>query len=102
LSQRLAEETVAAIVDAYQAGSTTRELGERFGLAHSSVTKLLSRHGVAVRRRSPGPDEVRRAVELYEAGLSTRVIAEYLGLRASTIARTLVRASVTMRPRFHK
>jgi DNA-binding transcriptional regulator LsrR (DeoR family) len=90
---------VAAIVAAYQDGATTRELGERFGLAHSSVNKLLKHHGVTARRRSPSPEEVQRAVELYEAGLSTRVIAEHLGFGASTIARALVTAGVTMRAR---
>ncbi len=51
LSRRLSTEAVAAIVAAYQAGATTREVGERFGLAHSSINKLLKRHGVELRRR---------------------------------------------------
>ena len=58
LSQRLTDETVAAVLAAYQAGATTREVGERFGLAHSSVNKLLKNHGVQARRRSPSRDEV--------------------------------------------
>jgi len=100
LSQRLPDETVAAILTAYQAGATTREAGERFGLAHSSINKLLKQHGIAARRRSPSPDEVQRAVELYEVGLSTRVIAEHLGFGASTVGRALVKAGVSIRPRF--
>ncbi len=100
LSQRLPDETVAAMLAAYQAGATTREVGERFGLAHSTINKLLRRHGVMARRRSPSAGEVWRAIELYEAGLSTRVIAGHLGFGASTVTRALVRAGVTMRPRF--
>jgi hypothetical protein len=57
LSQRLPEETVAAILAAYQAGATTREVGQRFGLAHSSVTELLRQHGVRMRRRGPRRSE---------------------------------------------
>jgi len=53
LSQRLSAGTTAAILAAYQAGATTREVGERYGLAHSSVNKLLKRHGVELRRRGP-------------------------------------------------
>jgi hypothetical protein len=53
LSQRLSDETVTAILAAYQAGAATREVGERFGLAHSSVNKLLKQHGVKPRRRGP-------------------------------------------------
>ena len=64
LSQRLSDETVAAILAAYQAGATTREVGERFGLAHSSVNKLVKERGITPRRRSPNPYEVQRAVQL--------------------------------------
>jgi hypothetical protein len=53
LSQRLSAETVSEIIAAYQAGATTREVGARFGLAHSSVNKLLKNHGVTARRRGP-------------------------------------------------
>jgi transposase-like protein len=100
LSQRLSAETVSEIIAAYQAGATTREVGRRFGLAHSSVNKLLRAHGVSARRRSPSADEMRRAIELYEAGLSTRVIAQHLGCGASTILRALTKAGVTIRTRF--
>jgi transposase-like protein len=100
LSQRLSDETVADILAAYHAGATTREVGKRFGVAHSSVNKLLKQHGVTPRRRSPSPDELQRAAELYEAGLSTRVIAEHLGFGASTILRALSKAGVVIRPRF--
>ncbi len=99
LSQRLSSETLAAILATYEAGATTREVGERFGLAHSSVNKLLKQEGVTARRRSPSPDDVQRAVELYAAGLSTGVIAEHLGFGVSTIARALHKASVPRRPR---
>jgi hypothetical protein len=83
-----------------QAGATTRAVGERFGLAHSSVNKLLRPHGVVARRRSPSPQGIQQAVELYEAGLSTRVIAEHLGFGASTILRGLARVGIAIRPRF--
>lgn len=53
LSQRLNAQTVTTIVAAYQAGAITRELGLRFGLAHSSVNKLLKQQGVQLRRRGP-------------------------------------------------
>ena len=53
LSQRLPGETVAAILAMYENGATTRQVGERFNLAHSSIIKLLRRYGVRVRRRGP-------------------------------------------------
>jgi hypothetical protein len=51
LSQRLSDETVAAIVAAYQAGATSLNVGKSFSLAHSSVNKLLKRHCLPVRHR---------------------------------------------------
>jgi hypothetical protein len=101
LSQRLSDETVIAILAAYQDGATTREVGERFGLAHSSVNKLLKQQGVIARRRSPTPEEVQRAVQLYEARYGTQAIAEQLGFGTSTIRRALVNAGIRLRPRFH-
>jgi len=53
LSQGLSDESVAAILAAYQAGATTREGGERFGLAHRSINKLLTQRDIQVRRRGP-------------------------------------------------
>jgi hypothetical protein len=53
LSQRLSDGTVTAILAAYEAGATTREVGERFGIARSSVNKLLKQHDVERRRRGP-------------------------------------------------
>lgn len=100
LGQRLSDETVTAILAAYEAGATTREVGERFGLAHSSINKLLLEHGVTARRRSPSPEEVQQAIELYEAGLTTRIIGQHLGFGASTIGRALVAAGVSMRRHF--
>jgi hypothetical protein len=47
LSQRLSAETVTAIIAAYEAGATTREVGTRFSLAHSSINKLLRQQDVS-------------------------------------------------------
>ena len=55
LSQRLSAETLAAIVAMYEAGATTREVGNKFGLTHSSVIKLLKTHGVTMRPRGARP-----------------------------------------------
>lgn len=97
LAQRLPNEEIAAILAAYDAGATTREVGEQFGLAHSSINKLLKRHGVTARRRGLSPNEVQRAIELYSAGLSTRVIGEHLGFGASTVLRALAKAGLQRR-----
>ena len=96
LSHRLPDETVAAIVIAYQAGATTRELGERYGLAHSSVNKLLKQRGIRARRRGQDPEETQYAVELYRSGESMRTIAKQLGFGLSTIRRAILRADTSI------
>jgi hypothetical protein len=45
LSQRLDAATVAAIIAAYEGGTTARELAARHGVARSAITRLLHRHG---------------------------------------------------------
>jgi hypothetical protein len=45
VAQRLAADGVQAVVDGYRAGSTARELAERFVLSESSVKRLLRRAG---------------------------------------------------------
>jgi|1185.fasta_scaffold168844_1 transposase-like protein len=100
LSQRLSDDTITAVLAAYLAGSPTREVSKRFGIAHSSVNKLLRQHGITARRGSLSPAGLQQAVELYETGLSIRVIANHLGFGASTVARALVKAGIHIRPRF--
>ncbi|WP_147252178.1 hypothetical protein [Blastococcus sp. TF02-09] len=90
---------MAAILAAYAEGSTTRAIGKRFALAHSSVNQLLKRHGIMARRRSPSPEQVAGARAMYEAGQSTLQIATALGFGASTIQRTLRQAGVQLRSR---
>lgn len=93
LSQRLSDDTVGGILAAYKAGATTREVGERFGLAHSSVEKNLRQHKVSARRRGLNADQVKRALELRDSGQSLQLIAAHLGFGMSTISRVLRRGS---------
>lgn len=99
LTHRLSDGEVAALLTAYRNGATTRAVGEQFGLAHSSVNKLLQQNGVIARRRSPTPADLARAKAMYGKGQSTLDIAKGLGFGASTIQRALRRAGVQLRPR---
>jgi len=50
------------------------ELGARFGIDRRTVSNILHRHGVPMRRRGLSPDQVDDAIHLYHLGWSlTRV-----------------------------
>lgn len=91
LSQRFDARTVVAIVAAYQAGTTAKELAERYGVARSSITRLLHHRDVRVRRQSPTDADVQRIMQLYANGLSGAAIANQLGWSNSTVSRLLAR-----------
>jgi DNA-directed RNA polymerase specialized sigma24 family protein len=51
ISDRLAETDIQRLITRYQAGTTSRELAEQFGISQSSVKLLLRNRGI--RRTTP-------------------------------------------------
>jgi DNA invertase Pin-like site-specific DNA recombinase len=51
VEDRLSSEQIEALISSYRAGTTTRELAQRYGLGLTTVKRLLRDHGV--RRRKP-------------------------------------------------
>jgi hypothetical protein len=49
---------VHALIQGYMAGATTYELGDRFGINRRTVSAILHRQGVNMRRRGLSPDQV--------------------------------------------
>ena len=68
---RLGPDRVAALVTAYQAGSTLEEIAAEFGIYVRTAAAHLERQGVRQRRHRLSPDQIAEAVRLYEAGWST-------------------------------
>jgi hypothetical protein len=50
------------------ADATTYELGARFGIDRRTVSAILHRHGVQMRRRSLSASQVDDAIHLYTRG----------------------------------
>jgi uncharacterized protein (DUF433 family) len=94
LSQRLSEETVAALVSDYRSGASLDDLQRSYLLSRSSVQKLLSERGVKRRRRSLTQDELAVLVERYEAGQTIREIAAEQDLPKTTVQDALARAGI--------
>jgi hypothetical protein len=49
---------VKELIAGYQAGATVYELGARFGVERRTVSNILHRHDVPMRRRGLSPDHV--------------------------------------------
>ena len=55
------------IRDSYTTGATTCELGARFGIDRRTVSAILHRNGVDMRRRGLSHGQIDDAIRLYKA-----------------------------------
>jgi len=84
----------------YATGITATDVSEKTGRPLRTVTDVLRRHGIEIRkqyrRTEANPAEIAR---LYRAGESVRKIAEKLGVSKSTVGKYLANAGVPLRSR---
>jgi len=85
VSKRLPAETIERLVAEYLTGSTAADLGRRYGIAKTTVLRLIRQAGEPVRHPRFSAAEITRLVELSEAGLSQKDIAERLGRSPSAV-----------------
>jgi DNA-binding NarL/FixJ family response regulator len=85
ISKRLEAEAIERLVAEYAGGTTAADLGQRYGLAKSSVLRLVRQAGERVRRPRLSVTEAARVGQLYEAGLRQKDIAERLGRSPSAV-----------------
>lgn len=57
-ARRLDQDQVRVLIQGYIAGATTYELGDRFGIDHRTVSAILHRHNIPMRRRGLSPDKL--------------------------------------------
>ena len=100
LQRRLSEEEIRTMIAAYEAGALLNDLGERFGVARSTVSRQLNENGVKTRyaERKLSPQQVRQVASLYRGGRSLAAIGTRMGVSSGTIRRALVRNGVKLRP----
>lgn len=87
----------------YNAGATSTDLAQKYGMHHVAVIGRLRRAGHEIRparARAIYDDGARtnQAVSLYESGTNMAGIAALLGTSHTTIQRTLAAAGVRTRP----
>jgi hypothetical protein len=80
---------VKELIAAYQAGATAYELGTQFRIERRTVSNILHRHGVPMRRRSLSPGQVDTAIHLYNLGWSLARVGERLGVDPTTVLNRL-------------
>lgn len=90
-AQQLGTNQIQELIAGYWSGSTVYELGAQFGIERRTVSNILHRHGVPMRRRGLSPEQVDHATHLYNLGWSLAPVGERLGVDHTTadrIART--------------
>ncbi|PRW64761.1 hypothetical protein CEP50_02685 [Actinopolyspora mortivallis] len=85
------------LIEGYQAGATVYELGEQFGIERRTVSTILHRHGVPMRRRGLSAEQIDDAVRLYNQGWSLARIAARMDVAAGTVRQRLHERGVPIR-----
>ena len=83
----------------YQAGTTMKELGQRFGISRETVSTLLKERGVNVRYQPLDRKQIELTKLLYEQGLSLVKVGNRLSRNQGTVWRALKDEGVEMRNR---
>jgi lambda repressor-like predicted transcriptional regulator len=98
-NHKLRADDIDAVVAAYQAGASIKELGRQYELHEQTVRAQLLRRGVALRPwRALTDEQAVNIVASYQAGASLRELARQHGVAANSIRNCLVRAEVALRP----
>ncbi|WP_373862470.1 helix-turn-helix domain-containing protein [Nocardia acidivorans] len=98
LARRLTETQRAAIVTAYEAGSSANRLATEYGLGKGSVLKILRTSGAAIRQQRRLTDqEIDHALACYRDGQSLARIASRLDVAHTTVMTALERRGVPRR-----
>ena len=61
------------------------ELGARFSIDRRTVSNILRRHDVPMRRRGLSPNQVDTAIHLYHLGWSLARVSQHLGVDHTTV-----------------
>lgn len=98
-AKQLKDKEAQELIAAYRGGATVYELGRRFGIHRTTVSKILERHGVTMRTGGMSPEQIDEAVRLYQDGWSLARIGERMSVDDMTVWRRLQERGVKMRPR---
>ena len=89
---------IEELLQAYEAGATLRDLGNRFNQNRKALSRALERNGTPRRYRLISEDLLLSARRAYESGTTLTEIGVELGVSRDTVRRSLLKAGVKMRP----
>lgn len=99
--KEFSEAELQEIVSLYQAGKTTRELGEMFKVSKNTIGRLLREQGVEITRsKAQARLNAKKVISMYEDGLTSTQIAKQLGVGAQVILRCLKNHGVKIKSRW--
>jgi DNA-directed RNA polymerase specialized sigma24 family protein len=82
---------------AYRDGQTIKEVAVGYGIHRTTVTALLSRQGVKLRRTGLTSEEIPEVALLYKEGWSLARLGARFDVNAATVWRALREAGIAMR-----
>ena len=88
---------VTKLINAYEQQASVKELAQRFGIHRLTVTAMLRRNGVELRRAGLAPEDIQAAANLYSRGWSLARVGAKYSVDATTVWRALRTAGVVMR-----
>ena len=94
-------EETQKIIDAYQSGKSSQELGTEFHCCKTTILKLLRRQGVETRKGKGGAkidDEA--VIRMYKQMFTIRQIAKCYEVDPQTVSKCLKRHGIKMRTRW--
>lgn len=94
---QLDQDQVQTLIQAYAAGATTYELGDRFGVDRRTVSTILRQHDVPMRRRGLSSRQVDEAIHLYRLSWSLARVGEHLEVDPTTVRNRLQERGVRTR-----
>jgi uncharacterized protein (DUF433 family) len=77
---------VADIVDRYEVGETTQQIGNRYGISKTRVATVLRERDMTIRRQGLTEKQTAEVVNLYAAGESLARLGVRFGVSHTTIA----------------
>jgi transcriptional regulator of aromatic amino acid metabolism len=99
LKRFLNAQDVTDIATRYEAGETTQQVGNRYGISKTRVTNILREQGITIRRQGLTDEHISEAATLYAAGRSLAWLGARYGVSHTTVAAALRRQGVELRPR---
>ena len=95
----LTVQDITDIVHRYEAGETTQQVGDRYGISKTRAAITLREHGITIRRQGLDDKQISEAATLYAAGRSLAWLGRRYGVSHTTVAAALRRQGVPLRPR---